>query len=312
MVDNEEERKRWSDMAASKFDTTPEDMEYIFAELQYYKELHESCQGAMTLGGTDMVWTKDIPTDDVLTMEVKHYAISLEVLAMTSADQGGSTVLMLIDPRLYSLHYKKTRLLDTNIISPEAALKVQSFGNRQGDYKNWLSFIAKINRKRQKDSLYYHLYDRVIDYKYCWLPTDIQVNEDGSVSINSYINNLHPIRHSTFYVTLAKALQRTIPLVEQVLTDLVHPTKTRAQEYNSECDTFSKPGRPLVPYSLRGTRLQVVVEMKNVVLTPHCPSHNIHGGVNPGSPDARIFATAIWFYDVENVSLTDMEFSDPV
>ncbi|KAJ1783575.1 hypothetical protein LPJ59_006550, partial [Coemansia sp. RSA 2399] len=69
LVDDEEERQRWSDMAAEKFETTPEDMEFIFAELRYYKELQESCQGSMKLGGADMVWIKDIPDDDDLAKE---------------------------------------------------------------------------------------------------------------------------------------------------------------------------------------------------------------------------------------------------
>ncbi|KAJ2555792.1 hypothetical protein EV175_002184 [Coemansia sp. RSA 1933] len=46
-------------MAAEKFGTTPKDMEYIFAELKYYKTLHESYPALYSL---DWKLTHLLPT----------------------------------------------------------------------------------------------------------------------------------------------------------------------------------------------------------------------------------------------------------
>ncbi|KAJ1805517.1 hypothetical protein LPJ75_005290, partial [Coemansia sp. RSA 2598] len=60
-----------------------------------------------------------------------------------------------------------------------------------------------------------------------WLPTDIYVNGDGSVDFKSYINNIHPVENAGMYTAISKILARTIPLLEQVLTDWKHPRDLR-------------------------------------------------------------------------------------
>ncbi|KAJ1664210.1 hypothetical protein EV178_004340, partial [Coemansia sp. RSA 1646] len=54
------------------------------------------------------------------------------------------------------------------------------------------------------------------------------VNDDGSSEVKSYINNLHPVRHKEFYPTVAKVFSKFVPLLEQVVTDLIHLRSLRA------------------------------------------------------------------------------------
>merc|ERR1711982_277037 len=64
--------------------------------------------------------------------------------------------------------------------------------------------------------------------KFQWLPSDITVNESGTeCKFNSYINNLHPIRHKKLYKTFEKIFSRMLPLFASVLTDLKYPIKRR-------------------------------------------------------------------------------------
>ncbi|KAJ1963720.1 hypothetical protein GGI12_001882 [Dipsacomyces acuminosporus] len=49
------------------------------------------------------------------------------------------------------------------------------------------------------------------------------VDNDGNATIESYISNLHPSRHAALYPTIAKGFSRFVPMLEQVVTDLVHP-----------------------------------------------------------------------------------------
>ncbi|KAI8920425.1 hypothetical protein BC831DRAFT_553391 [Entophlyctis helioformis] len=48
------------------------------------------------------------------------------------------------------------------------------------------------------------------------LPSEFHIHEDGTVSINSYINNLHPVWHKPLYTTIAKVFERFVPLLESL------------------------------------------------------------------------------------------------
>ncbi|KAJ2513944.1 hypothetical protein GGI11_004253 [Coemansia sp. RSA 2049] len=359
---SKEKHQSWSETSAEKFNTTAGDMDYIFNELEYYKVLQESTPQNMVLGGADMVWCKDIPADDSLTLELKQYAVVLEAdhyKRLVDCEEGGR-VLRLIDPLLYPLDYELTHVLPSPIESPEQALNIETLGDRPGSFKAWADIVAGLNNgiaaDKEKD-IYKDYSSNYYTYAFCWLPTDIRVDMDGSVVIKSYINNLHPTKHAAFYKTLSKALEAIIPLAEQVLADLLHPTGLRVIVDNDLCvkftaphpndDTwgvsdlvdddawnawgqgivytepvpkiFTKPDRPLpLPptYSLRGEELQVVVEMDTTYLTPESPKKGPKrirtAWQSSGVLNDKIVATAIWYYDVENAEISDIQFRDPV
>ncbi|KAJ2514932.1 hypothetical protein GGI11_003917 [Coemansia sp. RSA 2049] len=191
-LSSKEKRQSWAETSAEKFNTTPGDMDFIFNELEYYKILQENTPQNMVLGGADMVWCKDIPADDSLTLELKQYAVVLEAAV---SDLG---------------------------------------------------------------------YD---DAWNAW--------EEGIV--------------------------------------YTEPEPKR----------FAKIDQPLLPspaYSLRGEELQVVVEMDTTYLAPKSPKKSPKIGPkrirgdwkNSGIPSDKIVATAIWYYDVENAEISDIQFRDPV
>ncbi|KAJ2520249.1 hypothetical protein H4217_002179 [Coemansia sp. RSA 1939] len=358
---SKEKRQSWAEASAEKFNTTPGDMDYIFNELEYYKVLQENTPQNMVLGGADMVWCKDITADDSLTLEIKQYAVVLEAVYPKKhvVREGNRSILRLIDPLLYPLDYELTRVLPSPIESPEQALNVKSFGDRPGSFKAWADIVAGLNQEigTYNKPLYSQYNSDSSIFSFCWLPTDIRVDMDGSVVIKSYINNLHPTKHAAFYKTISKAIEAVIPLAEQVLTDLIHPTGLRVIVDNNLCvkftaphpvdDTwgvsdlgdddawdaweegivytepvpkgFTKSDRPLpLPptYSLRGEELQVVVEMDTTYLTPESPKKGPErippDWQNSGVLTDKIVATAIWYYDVENAEISDIQFRDPV
>ncbi|KAJ2569686.1 hypothetical protein IW140_002940 [Coemansia sp. RSA 1813] len=136
LVDNKEERQRWADLTAEEFGTKPTDMEYIFEKLTYYKSLQGNCQGTMVLEGARMVCVNDVPDDNQLLKEVKHYAAILEAHPKQKMELKDSATLMLIDPPLlYPLDYKLSHLLQSPIESPDAALKVRNLGDRPGSFE---------------------------------------------------------------------------------------------------------------------------------------------------------------------------------
>lgn len=62
------------------------------------------------------------------------------------------------------------------------------------------------------------------------LPADFNISATGKVTIEWYINNLHPINNRRLYPLIAKVFEYFIPLFNNVLNDLLysrpseHPT----------------------------------------------------------------------------------------
>jgi hypothetical protein len=54
-----------------------------------------------------------------------------------------------------------------------------------------------------------------------WLPAQVELAEDGSANITSYINNLHPAEHRALYGTLERIVAATVPLWEEALNGFV-------------------------------------------------------------------------------------------
>ncbi|KAJ2624979.1 hypothetical protein GGI26_001091 [Coemansia sp. RSA 1358] len=239
-LDNEKVRQRWAEIATEEHEATEKDMAYIFAELEYYKALQEACGNKAVQGGVDMVWIKDISDDDALVEEIKR---GTDRWGLPARHYLGkvyeSKVLLLVDPSVYPLNYNTTRLVLSPIESPAAALHPSTFGTMAGPYDAWSKAIKKLNKRLEADKTFYLAPEKSKVPLYSWLPADIRVEMDGSVSINSYINNLHPVSHAAFYSTLSRVLAKTVPLLEQVLTDIVHLLDQRVIVDNEKCVAFT-------------------------------------------------------------------------
>lgn len=53
------------------------------------------------------------------------------------------------------------------------------------------------------------------------------MDDNGAVTIASYINNVHPVRHAALYRTIASVFSKFLPLLEQAITDSLHPREPR-------------------------------------------------------------------------------------
>ena len=53
---------------------------------------------------------------------------------------------------------------------------------------------------------------------YQWLPSEVRFREDGTATIESYINNLHPQQRSELYSVLEKAVDEALPLWNECLS----------------------------------------------------------------------------------------------
>lgn len=148
------------------------------------------------------------------------------------------------------------------------------------------------------------------------------------VKITSYINNLNPILHADLYSAIEKFIAKSIPLWDLTLTStygerlapipyyLTHddyPKKTNRVLQRPELRDF-EPYRPrrAIRVSLRERfrkrGLQVIVKLANIVLTPEKPKYGGGSWSVEGQPNESICATALYYYDSENIADNSLSF----
>ncbi|KAJ2442599.1 hypothetical protein GGF42_006900 [Coemansia sp. RSA 2424] len=300
----------WATEAKAK-KLTDIEFRYVLDELAYYSSLHPP-DGNARLSAADGVWFSDSLIDLEMTNELKNHAAILASAPDHQRDwypNGESRMLNLIDPSLFPLIYSRSKLCRQSSMSVQASFKVEVPGEFPGSIDKWREALN---------------------------------GTDNTVTIESYINNLHPVNHAPLYPIIASVFSKFIPLLEQVVTDLVHPRQLRVvpdrskyyrsdeplPEYDDQLDReylewrehatfvhpqpepFVAPERPISPHSLRGRRLQVIVRMSNIELTLENP---VYAGADwnlAGLANERIIATGVFFYDVANIAESSLSFRE--
>ncbi|KAJ2066423.1 hypothetical protein GGI08_001879 [Coemansia sp. S2] len=344
-ISNADTRAGWAAESKAK-ELTDTEFAYVLGELEYYASLHP--QGSnIKLSAADGVWFSDTLVDDKTTNELRDYAAILESVPDRQKDwypNDRSRVLNLVDPSLFPLIYSRSKFCRQTGTSPQAAFSLKDSGEFPGSIDEWHNALNATEGGETE----YHLptgHGRYWSYtsdKFSWLPSEFRVDDGGAVTIESYINNLHPVKHAAMYPIIASVFSKFLPLLEQVVTDLAHPRqprvkpdsskyyesdeplpnddgyyyeglilwKTRATFVHAQPEPFVAPARPISPYKLCGRRLQAIVKMTNVELTSKRP---IYGGKDwsvAGLANERIIATGVFFYDVANIAPASLGFRE--
>ena len=158
-----------------------------------------------------------------------------------------------------------------------------------------------------------HLDCYFVSPKFQWLPSDFTIAEDGTVTLVSpYINNVHPQKHAALESVIPKLLERAVPMWERVLSDMRRPllpirieSKVEGslpdclfedddnpedeegdmdrdawlsekdlklpeakEKYTGDLDVMKTP-----TVSLKGTTIQCIIKLANIVLTPEKPEY---------------------------------------
>ena len=203
---------RWMREAADQ-GMTEAQIRYVLAELAYYAGLRDEGTG-IEVSGVDGVWQSDVLIDDELRSRLREAVRVLEDVPEAERDwHPGSygQVLDLVHPSLFCLV--------RGVSTPDAA--------------SW-PFPGR------DDNAQYAWSNR-----FQWLPTDVEVGEDGTAEFRSYVNNLHPVAHREIESVLSVLFGRMRPLFENVLTDLRHPRPVRIEAQHSSWYV----GEPVGPWN---------------------------------------------------------------
>ncbi|MFD5814295.1 DUF4246 domain-containing protein [Streptomyces sp. NPDC127038] len=186
---------RWTQEALAQ-GLTDAQVRYVLAELAHYAALRDERTG-VEVSAVDGVWQSDTLIDDKLATRLREAVRVLEEVPEAEQDwHPGSDgqVLDLVHPSLFCLVREASG-------APERA---------------WRNPTDRYSKHEFSE-------------KFQWLPTDVDVSEDGEVAFRSYVNNVHPERHRELASVLPDLFARMRPLLENVLTDLRHPRPLRIE-----------------------------------------------------------------------------------
>ncbi|MFC8142405.1 DUF4246 domain-containing protein [Streptomyces paradoxus] len=311
---------RWTQEAVAQ-GLTEAQVRYVLDELVHYAALRDERFG-VEVSAVDGVWQSDTLVDDTLRSRLRKAVQVLEQVPEAELDwHPGSDgqVLDLVHPSLFCLVREVSGAPDRAWQNPT---------NRYSKYE--------------------------FSEKFQWLPTDVDVSDDGDVAFRSYVNNVHPETHHELASVLPDLFAHMLPLLENVLTDLRHPRPLRIEAdpygwYDSEPEypdksSFTDDGayaeavrawevaqddwwenrRPVVPdapaftppelpdesarVDLRGRRLQVIVKLATIHLTPGKPEYPGGSWHVEGMLNERIVSTGIYYWDSENITESRLSF----
>ncbi|MFF7178013.1 DUF4246 family protein [Streptomyces sp. NPDC008121] len=311
---------RWTREAVAQ-GLTEAQVRYVLAELAHYAALRDGRTG-VEVSAVDGVWQSDALVDDKLASRLREAVRVLEEVPEADKDwHPGSDgqVLDLVHPSLFCLVREVSG-------APERA---------------WQNPTDRSSRYEFSE-------------KFQWLPTDVDIDEDGEVVFRSYVNNVHPETHHALASVLPEVFACMRPLLENVLTDLRHPRPPRIEAdpygwYDSEPEYPSKAAyddaaaftealraweaaqddwwenrRPVIPdapaftppvvpdasarVDLRGRRLQVIVKLATIHLTPEKPEYAGGSWHVEGMMNERIVSTGMYYWDSENITESRLGF----
>jgi hypothetical protein len=311
---------RWTEEAVAQ-GLTEAQVRYVLDELAHYAALRDGRTG-IEVSAVDGVWQSDTLVDDGLRSRLREAVRVLEEVPEAEQDWhpgSGGQVLDLVHPSLFCLVREVSG-------APERVWKNPT--DRWSKYE--------------------------VSERFQWLPTDVDVSDDGEVTFRSYVNNVHPEAHRELAAVLPDLFARMRPLLENVLTDLRRPRPLRIKadpygwyeaepEYPERSDHTDDEAyeeaviaweeahevwwddrRPVIPdapafkpptspkdsarVDLRGRRLQVIVKLATIHLTPDKPEYPGGSWHVEGMLNERIVSTGIYYWDSENITESRLGF----
>lgn len=324
--------KIWQDSVVSKWRNEAiaqgmreEAVNYVFEQVKYFSTI---CEGGIEPGPVEASWICDELIDEDLNSKFQMLVKVLEDIPASEKDYhpgSDDLVVDLVHPALYCYVVGESLLTDENSIS-----------------------VDFLPQKKPDDGIPIHreyIETSIPRSKHRWMPADVECDENGGIKFCSYINNLNPTEHKELYKIIEKIMEKFIPMFNRCLTDvtvwkgsIIGMSKysfydhkdtfvyDENEEWNEETNRkyeewqrnrkflpitvpeFKIPEYNQIQIDLKGHRLQVIVKIANIELTPVKPKYEGGSWHVEGMAEERIVATGIYYWDMENITESKLTF----
>lgn len=292
------------------------------------------------------VLKSDVAIPTKLKRDLKR---GVQVLEMVSEHQkdwhpgSDEKVLDLVHPSLFPLVYEQSRILTHSTIGLHDCLESISKGDVIPDPMSYPYLTCA-----QTPELYKDLWST----RFQWLPCDVSFPDGENARIDSYINNLHPTDHEGLYHTIEEIITLAVPFfnlacqmtgLQRISCQSVNwnlppgvdpepPADFDGHEENyydeiKELRIYDRP-EPEAFENLaiiseevdnkfhflgeQDKKLQIIVKLANIQLTPEKSSYEGGSWHIEGQLNERIVATAIYYYDNDNITDSYLSFRTKV
>ncbi|KNE62389.1 hypothetical protein AMAG_07611 [Allomyces macrogynus ATCC 38327] len=297
-------------------------------------ELDFQAEHVADAAGPDNVFAQDDAVDEnVRATLAQLVADQLENVPAARLDwhpRSNNQVLDLVHPSLYPLVYGRTRILKSAMDKLD----------------DWSQFLGQGEPLRKPAGVMHaasnlgYSSGAFTSDRFQWLPSVFHVAADGAVTIGSYINNLRPDMHGALYPLLARVFEAALPLLENVVSRIQAPVPLRIEPdpyswygegphwsdreardawYNTRMpaipnppERFDQHSAIVPPFSLRDRSLKVITKLANIQLSPANPKYPGGSWHIEGMLNESIIATAIYYWDVENITESKLQFRSGV
>ncbi|ENH66085.1 hypothetical protein FOC1_g10008106 [Fusarium oxysporum f. sp. cubense race 1] len=174
--------------------------------------------------------------------------------------------------------------------------------------------------------------------RFQWLPCDVDLT-GVHPRIDSYINNVHPAKHAELYPVIEKFIEKSLPAWDNRPLDDDEAPRREDEDYEEDYEESDRNKRdeewfrethvPELPdpkteleelvkispsdvktsgFFGNASRVQVIVKLANIHLTPEKPTYDGGSWHVEGQLNEHICATALYYYDCDNITDSRLDF----
>ncbi|KAM0253378.1 hypothetical protein ACHAQJ_007273 [Trichoderma viride] len=178
-------------------DFTSSMAEWCIEELKLKADLYEMTGIIPILDCSACVIKSDNLVSNGLKDTLATVAFELKGLTKHCGGYGGELKVNMAHPSLCPLIYGRSRILPNRTINLTNCLEACGEGD----------ILHRPRNPGLDVDFQFPLYDDT----YQWLPFEVTVDDSGNAKIDSYISNLHPVKHAKLYSIIEKAINHALP-----------------------------------------------------------------------------------------------------
>ncbi|KAH7324422.1 hypothetical protein B0I35DRAFT_467262 [Stachybotrys elegans] len=220
-------------------------LEYCIKELRAKAEFFKVTGLILTLDASASIVKSDTLVDETLKQQLRQAFAKIQADQTANPDwHPGSDgkVLDLVHPSLYPLIYGKSPVFQDEVVGVDDAVD------------NWAGKGETISA--QTPQTHQSLMDRFMHVgtqmpqnlwsnSYQWLPSNVQLVEDGTVRFTSYINNLHPTKYRPIYRVIERLIEKALPAWENCVIPYNYNRGGRGPRDESKASSRTRPRYPI-------------------------------------------------------------------